>query len=382
MLTETQNTTEINIINYMRKLLLFTVVWWLIPTSTNAQTVDTLINVSGGHQLHFKIIKGKFSPILFESGFGNGGDVWDNITKHIADATGATIITYDRLSNVNSKQQYEIGIENETIALEEALQKLGYLNKKIMLVAHSLGGMYSSYYSSRHTNDVKAAVFIDDADICSLRSHFDIVKLTKKDTIENYLASVLNTVEKSQMPKNIPLIDVVADTHYDDNGNPDTVWLSCHKRFVEQSTNRKFLLAYNVGHYVFAENAPIVINTIISQYANYLEPKQKLVILEKGLLFSSKMFNENKKNEVKCGQSENDLITWGYSQLEKNEIEKAIEIFKLNVLLNPNGWNNYDSLGEAYFKAGNKELATKNYKKSLELNPKNDSAIKFLEENK
>ena len=366
----------------MRKLLLFTVVWWLIPTSTNAQTVDTLINVSGGHQLHFKIIKGKFSPILFESGFGNGGDVWDNITKHIADATGATIITYDRLSNVNSKPQYEIGIENETIALEEALQKLGYLNKKIMLVAHSLGGMYSSYYSSRHTNDVKAAVFIDDADICSLRSHFDIVKLTKKDTIENYLANVLNTVEKSQMPKNIPLIDVVADTHYDDNGNPDTVWLSCHKRFVEQSTNRKFLLAYNVGHYVFTENAPIVINAIISQYANYLEPKQKLVILEKGLLFSSQMFNENKKNEVKCGQSENDLITWGYSRLEKNEIEKAIEIFKLNVLLNPNGWNNYDSLGEAYFKAGNKELATKNYKKSLELNPKNDSALKFLEENK
>jgi tetratricopeptide (TPR) repeat protein len=367
----------------MKKLLLLSIlISKIFATSANAQTVDTLINVSGGHKLHFKIIKGKSAPILFESGFGNGGEVWDNITKPIADATGATIITYDRLSNVVSKQQYELGIEKETIALEEALQKLGYSNKKIMLVAHSLGGIYCSYYSSHHQNDVKAAVFIDDATICSLTSHFDIVKLTKTDTIENYLYSLLNNVEKRPMPESIPLIDIVADTHFDDNGSPDTVWLSCHKKFVAQSINRKLLLAYNVGHYVFVENAPLVINTIISQYGSYLEPKEKLSIYENGLQISSQMFNEIKKNEVKCGQAENDLLTWGYSLLEKNEAEKAIEIFKLNVLLNPNGWNNYDSLGEAYYKAGNKTLAIKNYKKSLELNPKNDNATKFLQANK
>jgi len=365
---------------YMTKLImLFAFIFGLIPKATIAQTVDTLINVSGGYQLHFKIIKGKSAPILFESGFGNGGDVWDNITKPIALATGATIITYDRLSNVVNRQQYEIGIENETIALEEALQKLGFSNKNLMIVAHSLGGMYSSYYTSRHSNEVKAAVFIDDANICSLTSHFNLVKLTHKDTIENYLASVMNSVQKNQMPKNIPLVDIVADTHYDDNGNPDTVWLSCHKNFVAQSINRTFLLAYNVGHYVFTENPPLVINTIIMQYANYLEPNRKTSIFEKSLALTTEMFNENKKNEVKCGQSENDLITWGYSLLEKKDTAKAIEIFKLNVLLNPNGWNNYDSLGEAYLKAGNKDLAVKNYKKSLELNPKNDSAIKFLE---
>ena len=359
--------------------ILFAVIWGLIPKVNNAQTLDTLITVSGGHQLHFKIIKGKSAPILFESGFGNGGDIWDHITKPIADVTGATILTYDRLSNVISKHQYEIGIENEIIALEEALQKLGYSNKNMMLVAHSLGGMYCSYYASRHPNDVKAAVFIDDANICSLKSHFNIVKLTNKDTIENYLASILSSVEKKQMPKNIPLIDIVADTHYDDNGNPDTVWLSCHKNFVAQSTHRKLLLAYNVGHYVFKENPPIVINSIITEYVNFLEPTKKTTILEKSDALSNEMFNEIKKNEVKGGQTEDDLITWGYSLLERNETEKAIKIFELNVLLNPNGWNNYDSLGEAYLKSGNKDLAIKNYKKSIELNPKNDGAIKILE---
>jgi tetratricopeptide (TPR) repeat protein len=59
-------------------------------------------------------------------------------------------------------------------------------------------------------------------------------------------------------------------------------------------------------------------------------------------------------------------------------MKEAIEIFKLNVAAYPKAWNSYDSLGEAYMINGNKELAIKNYKKSLELNPKNNSALKML----
>jgi hypothetical protein len=84
----------------MKKLFMFCMVGWgLVPEVTWAQTIDTLIYANGGHQLHFSIIKGKSAPILFESGAGNGGDVWNTITKQIADVTGATIITYDRLGN-------------------------------------------------------------------------------------------------------------------------------------------------------------------------------------------------------------------------------------------------------------------------------------------
>jgi urease alpha subunit len=38
----------------------------------------------------------------------------------------------------------------------------------------------------------------------------------------------------------------------------------------------------------------------------------------------------------------------------------------------------YDSLGEAYMANGDKELASKNYRKSLELNPKNTNAVEML----
>ncbi len=64
----------------------------------------------------------------------------------------------------------------------------------------------------------------------------------------------------------------------------------------------------------------------------------------------------------------------------KENIDEAIEIFKMNVADYPESFNVYDSLGEAYMKSGNKELAIKNYKKSLELNPENENAKNMLGE--
>ncbi len=76
--------------------------------------------------------------------------------------------------------------------------------------------------------------------------------------------------------------------------------------------------------------------------------------------------------------SEGQLNNLGYQLMGKEKINDAIEIFKLNVEAYPEASNPYDSLGEAYMKNGNKELAIKNYKKSLELNPDNTNAVEML----
>ncbi len=47
-------------------------------------------------------------------------------------------------------------------------------------------------------------------------------------------------------------------------------------------------------------------------------------------------------------------------------------------MAHPNSWNVYDSLGEAYAAQGNRELAVRNYRESLELNPKNTNAVEAL----
>jgi Flp pilus assembly protein TadD len=56
----------------------------------------------------------------------------------------------------------------------------------------------------------------------------------------------------------------------------------------------------------------------------------------------------------------------------------SIRVFQLNVELHPDSWNVYDSLGEAYMDNGDKEMAIQNYKKSVDLNPKNTNGAETL----
>ena len=76
--------------------------------------------------------------------------------------------------------------------------------------------------------------------------------------------------------------------------------------------------------------------------------------------------------------SEPELNRVGYVLLSLKKVKEAVEIFKLNVEAYPQGFNTYDSLGEAYMTEGNTELAIQNYKKSLELNPQNTGATAML----
>ncbi len=77
---------------------------------------------------------------------------------------------------------------------------------------------------------------------------------------------------------------------------------------------------------------------------------------------------------------ESTVNSWGYELMADNHFPEAIDIFKLNVKNYPDSGNVYDSLGEAYMKSGQKQLAIDNYKKSLEKNPSNDNAKQKLKE--
>lgn len=84
------------------------------------------------------------------------------------------------------------------------------------------------------------------------------------------------------------------------------------------------------------------------------------------------------KEPARYDASEGEVNQLGYQLLGRGRAAEAVEIFKWNVEEHPGSWNVYDSLGEAYATQGNRELAVASYKKSLELNPKNDGAAAAL----
>jgi tetratricopeptide (TPR) repeat protein len=70
--------------------------------------------------------------------------------------------------------------------------------------------------------------------------------------------------------------------------------------------------------------------------------------------------------------------------LRANRVIEAIKVFQLNTGLYPNSFNVYDSLADAYEKAGNKAMALESCIKALKLDPNNEyekNRIKRLQSN-
>jgi CubicO group peptidase (beta-lactamase class C family) len=99
---------------------------------------------------------------------------------------------------------------------------------------------------------------------------------------------------------------------------------------------------------------------------------------KRGFEHAIEVARELEKKDPQFRPAELDLNAWGYLLLQQEQKREAIEIFKLAVSLYPKSANTYESLAEAYELNGDRELAIKNYRCSLELNPKNAHAVEHL----
>ncbi|MEJ2546174.1 MAG: tetratricopeptide repeat protein, partial [Calditrichaceae bacterium] len=143
-----------------------------------------------------------------------------------------------------------------------------------------------------------------------------------------------------------------------------------HAGVIESSIpNAQKVIIKNAGHLVPYEQSKEFNKQIIS-FLNSTEFFQMLD--NEGVSAAVELFNKKwKQDKSWLPFSETRMNVLGYQYMQGGKIADAIELFKLNVLAYPESANTYDSLGEAYMINGDKELAIKNYKKSLELDPNN-----------
>jgi pimeloyl-ACP methyl ester carboxylesterase len=132
------------------------------------------------------------------------------------------------------------------------------------------------------------------------------------------------------------------------------------------------------GHLIPLEQ-PDAFNASVMRFLQSVEFKNALH--SQGINAAVRYFHE--RRNVQPGIvlfEEREMNDLGYRYLQAGNVGDAIEIFKLNTIAYPKSANTFDSLGEAYMKNGDTELAIENYKKSLELNPQNDNAKRMLEQ--
>jgi tetratricopeptide (TPR) repeat protein len=105
----------------------------------------------------------------------------------------------------------------------------------------------------------------------------------------------------------------------------------------------------------------------------------RLQLTKRGFDKAMDVLQEERQKDPTFQPAEHELNDWGYRVMSSGHNKDALEIFNLNVVLYPNSWNAYDSYGESLAKDGLKEEAIKMYRKSVELNPRNEGGKKALE---
>jgi len=241
----------------------------------SGQIIDTLID-AGGYDLHFNIKHDSGLPIIFESGAGDDGGIWKNITNALDTLIDATLITYDRSGF--GKSGYlddDLNIKQEIIGLENSLRKLGYL-KPCILVAHSYGGFCALLFAARNHELTKGYVAIDANLPCTFHKgrvdlvyqQFDPIRDSLKAAnigLYNLMLSMREDVEimnNIDLNANLPIFDIVAEYQYYDS----ILTLDCHKKFCDISPDRELITATDCNHYIFFDNPQLIIEKIIEMY--------------------------------------------------------------------------------------------------------------------
>lgn len=298
----------------MKKYLFATLSFgFLFIHSVKSQTIDTLVDV-GGYRLHFHIIKGNGTPILFEGGSGADVSVWDGFLTPISNVTHATLITYDRAGFGKSELDTSTpdidkhGILRGVEGLEKGLQKLGY-DKNIMLVGHSFGGFYATLYAARHPSTVKAAVLIDANHVCWFTDEYVKTQMeerirdsakTRSQSLAYYyqslnLGNIVGLLKKSPFPATVPVIDLVADNvpPFPDSAGAAR-WKACHRQFADAQPNRVGIVALGCAHFIFRDNPLLALSAVVKAYGETVGKEERAEILGRFLDYNIEALNKKK----------------------------------------------------------------------------------------
>ena len=170
------------------------------------------------------------------------------------------------------------------------------------------------------------------------------------------------------------------------HGGDNTGWHAL--LYIIPETNDGFMMVTNGG------NGKSIVNMILCDWVYwktgvtlgwYCEVKPPVTgILKKkidslGIDRVDNIYKELKENYPdKYDYEEHQLNTMGYHYISKDEMDKALAIFKLNIDAYPDAYNTYDSYGEAFLIKGDTATAIENYRKSIKLNPGNNHGIGVL----
>ena len=178
-------------------------------------------------------------------------------------------------------------------------------------------------------------------------------------------------------------------------GNKDLAGTGEDIMFIEHNG---YYPGFNCVFTWLTENDDLILTLTNSAYNDYVFIRNEIIKIMHGLDYNlprpfSLALNECKnidriKNVISDFRSSRSRYSvrrdavngLGFKLILEDKKDMGLEILKFNAAEYSHESHVYESLGEAYLMTGNRELAVKNFEKTLELYPKNEFAKKRLKE--
>jgi dienelactone hydrolase len=299
--------------------------------------------------------------------------IWDGLAQQLA-AAGINVLTVDYrgfgesggdpFDKLPPQQAAQAQAEKWPGDIDTALQYLESqpgVNREVIGVGGASCGVNNSIQTARRHTEVKSLVLLSGNTDLKGRQF-----LRESSKLPIFFA----VADDDEFPPSVVAIEWL----YSLAADPD-------KKFVHVATGGHGADMFKVHPEMRGEIVDWYVTTLIKTPGRAPGPRETVAVPKEvrvldqldqpgGAAKVGKNLEEARRHDPGAKLFPEDIVNFmGYEHLQAQDNKGAIEILKLNAEAYPNSPNVYDSLSDAYFADGQRDLARENAKKALALLP-------------
>lgn len=209
--------------------------------------------------------------LVLDAAQGTDMQVWD---KGLIDALNgyAEVLTFNRVGSGESvfsgrPLTAPVTAKDSSDRLHFLLQRL-YPGRKVILIGHSMGGLYAQYFARVYSQQLAGLVLIDAASALEPKTNspFKNKSVNKKGSVTYFegrgFRQSIRQIEQSPAFPDIPLLVISADQHSFDTPAIEALWQETQKKVARQSALGRQVTVPDSEHFVFISNQDRVVREI------------------------------------------------------------------------------------------------------------------------
>ncbi|OOR16642.1 alpha/beta fold hydrolase [Bacillus cereus] len=223
-------------------------------------------------KIYTKIFQGeKQQPvIIMEAGYGDYSKAWDRIAEGLTEY--GTVLTYDRAGLGKSGKSSKRRISSEMVKELRACLKQLQLKPPYIFVGHSFGGINIRLFTTIYPEDTMGVVLVDSTPENYKEDFLPIMspefqeayykQFVYEGSYEEFMFSLGEADRHCKSMRDIPLVVLAAGKKAFYSADAQLKWLQLQEELLQLSTNNKFIIAENSGHYIQKDEPHYVIDAV------------------------------------------------------------------------------------------------------------------------